>query len=113
MGSRRLPMFVLLSAVAAALAMGLATEGRAQGFSARAYGSYSYRVPYCNDYHGYWRDQGYGFTGRRYGNRVPYWNGYHGYWRDQGYGFARQPRYGGSYYYESYGGFGPVCPNVR
>lgn len=45
----------------------------------------------------------YGYGGYRYGGyRVPYRNDYHGYWRDQGYGF--QHNYGGSYYGGGYGG---------
>ena len=47
--------------------------------------------------------RGYGYGGYGYGGyRVPYRNDYHGYWRDQGYGF--QHNYGGSYYGGGYGG---------
>ena len=44
----RLPPFVLLTVVASVLTMSLATEGMAQGYYGRGYGSNSYRVPYRN-----------------------------------------------------------------
>jgi len=103
----RFPSLALLSLVASAAAMTLTSEGLAHGYYARGYRTSSYRVPYRNDYHGYWRDQGYGFTGNLRGNRyhhrydyhVPYRSGYQGYWRDQGYGFIRQSRHHDSYRY--------------
>jgi hypothetical protein len=80
----------------------------------RGYGRPTYRVPYRNDYHGYWNDQGYG-AGNRYGYRMPYRNDYQGYWRDQGYGYGYgpPPRYYGGYGYPGYGTPGPVYPNVK
>jgi hypothetical protein len=108
----RFASLAVVSLSVAAVTSSLPTEASAEGYYPRTYRSYGYRVPYRNDYHGYWRDQGYGFSGHRYQSYGPYWNGSQGYWRDQGYGFSR-PGYGGFYRYGGYGSYGPVYPNVR
>jgi hypothetical protein len=67
-----------------------ASMAAGQGYY-RSYGSYSYYPRYQNNYHGYWRDQGYGFTNR------PVYGGYHyseGYWGGPAY-----PAYNPYHYY--------------
>lgn len=84
MGSLR--TLVMLAALAAPL--GFASQAEAQGGYYRGYRSYWY-PPYNNTYHGYWRDQGYGFTPR------PYYGTYYyeGYWHSPYYrGYAPYPR---------------------
>jgi hypothetical protein len=71
----------------------LSTTALGQGYY-RSYGGYSYSRPYQNNYHGYWRDQGYGFTNR------PIYGGYRyseSYWGGPafgpGYQYGGYPRY--------------------
>ena len=121
MSYARVSSFALLLVVAGVMTLTLETEGLARRYYPRGYGRPTYQVPYRNDYHGYWRDQGYGYRVNRYGSRLPYRNDYHGYWHDQGYGYAHPPRYYGGYGYRGYGGYGyrgyggfaPVYPNVK
>lgn len=60
-------MFVVTAALAA--------PASAQTYYPRGYGGYGYRVPYRNDYFGYWRDQGYGFSPGLRGYYSPYRGG--------------------------------------
>ena len=115
MSYARVPSIALLLVVAGVVTLSLPTEGLAQRYYPRVYRPPAYRVPYRNDYHGYWNDQGYGYAGRRYGYRLPYRNDYQGYWRDQGYGYGYglAPRYYGGYGYRGNYGPVPVYPNVK
>lgn len=70
--------------------VGSAADALGQGYY-RSYSSYSYQPRYQNNYHGYWRDQGYGFSGRSvYGGH----NYSEGYWGGPSYG-PYNPYYGG------------------
>ena len=72
--------------------VGVAADALGQGYY-RSYSGYSYQRPYQNNYHGYWRDQGYGFTNR------PIYGGYQyseGYWTGPAYTpYGGYPYYGG------------------
>jgi hypothetical protein len=85
----------LLRVVLVVACLGIAVQAHAQGGYYRSYSSYYYPRPYNNTYHGYWRDQGYGFSNQPAYSGFRYSEGYWG-----------APHYGSGYnvYYPYRGG---------